>query len=123
MVTGPTPPSDLDILRQAADICESLHEGARHIPADLIHDRDFRMGLVVPEAPHADVQSNVNPVAQFFYGGAAEVFLTLGPAALPLLASIFRTMARYGANDSRVIYRVPGPEILTMARHIIERNT
>ena len=121
MVTGPTPPSDLDILRQAADICESLHEGARHIPADLIHDREFRVGLV--NSNEGGEGFTPPSVAQFYYGGAAEVFLTLGPAVLPLLASIFRTMARYGSNDSRVIYRVPGPEILALARHIIERNT
>jgi hypothetical protein len=117
MVTGPTPPSDLDILRQAADICESLHEGSKHIPADLIHDRGYRVGWVHEGSATGDL------VAQFHYGGAAEVFLTLGPAFLPLLAATFRSVAKYGSNDSRVVYRVPGPELLAMARHIIERNT
>ena len=68
-------------LTLAADRLDHLHEGAKHIPTDLIHDRDFRMGLV---------RTQQVEVAQFFYGGAAEVFLTLGPAVLPMLAKLLR---------------------------------
>lgn len=75
-------------LTEAADHLDWLYEGARHIPTDLIHDRDFRVGLV----RSGDLDPD-RPVAQFFWGGAAEVFLTLGPDALPILASMLRSEA------------------------------
>jgi hypothetical protein len=71
-------------LNAAADHLDWLYEGAKHIPSDMIHDRDFRMGMV---------RADQWKVAQFFYGGAAEVFLTLGPDVLPLLSKLLRTTA------------------------------
>jgi hypothetical protein len=78
-------------LIEAADYLDYLYEGSKHIPVDLMHDREFRAGLVRPR-DNAEV-TDVNPVAQFFYGGAAEVFTALGPAALPLLARLLRSEA------------------------------
>lgn len=72
----------------AADHLDYLHEGSRHIPTDLIHDRDFRVGLVCTRN-----QQVGQTVAQFFYGTAAEVFMTLGPACLPLAATLLRAVA------------------------------
>lgn len=77
-------------LTEAADYLDYLYEGAKHIPTELFHDRDFRVGLIHTEQSGGMHHSEV---AQFFYGGAAEVFLTLGPAALPLLAQLLRSEA------------------------------
>lgn len=71
-------------LTEAAEHLDWLYEGAKHLPSDLVHDRDFRMGLV---------RSENRSVAQFFYGGAAEVFMTLGPDVLPLLSTLLRSEA------------------------------
>lgn len=81
-------------LTSAADHLDYLYEGARHIPTDLVHDRDFRMGLV---RTREDDGHHTRDIALFFYGGAAEVFMTLGPAALPLLATLLRTEAGHAA--------------------------
>jgi len=78
-------------LTEAADYLDHLYGGSKHVPADLMHDRDFRRGLVRPTAS-AEV-TDVHPVAQFFWGGLPEVFLALGPAALPLLSKLLRTQA------------------------------
>jgi hypothetical protein len=98
-------------LNEAADHLDWLYEGARHIPSDLIHDRGFRMGLVCTRN-----QQPGQTVAQFFYGGAAEVFLTLGPEALPLLSKLLRTTA--------ASYFVNLPEtakaVVALADHILK---
>lgn len=79
-------------LTGAADHLDYLYEGAKHLPADLIHS-DERRGLVTTVVTE-------RPVAQFFWGGAAEVFLALGPAALPILARILREEARVTISEA-----------------------
>lgn len=93
-------------LNEAADYLDYLYEGAKHIPTDMFHDEE-RKGLVRTQQREAAV---------FFYSGAAEVFLTLGPAALPVLAGWLRATAR-------VYSGVPGERIqaaLAFADHVLK---
>ena len=93
-------------LREAADHLDHLYEGAKHIPTDMFEDEE-RNGYV--RTSHWEV-------ALFRWGGAAEVFLALGPAALPLLAEWLRATAR-------VYSGVPGDRIqaaLAFAEHILK---
>lgn len=76
-------------LNEAADYLEHLYEGSKHIPTDLIHDRGYRVGWVHEKNEHGDL------VAQFHYGGAAEVFMALCPAILPDLARWLREEAAH----------------------------
>ena len=80
-------------LEEAADYLDHLYEGSKHIPTDLFHPEDER-GIVLSMSPSAH-----KPVAQFFWGGATEVFLALGPVALPLLSRLLRTEAAGSAGD------------------------
>lgn len=84
-------------LNRAAYRLDHLYEGAKHIPTDLFHDRDFRVGLVNSES-HEPGPS----IAQFYWGGAAEVFLALGPAVLPMLAKLLREEARNVAMSESI---------------------
>lgn len=79
-------------LVEAADYLEQLHEAAAHIPEDQVQHEV--KGMVVTE--HGAVRELV---AQFFFGGAVEVWMTLGPAALPIVAGWLRTEARITASD------------------------
>ncbi len=77
-------------LTEAADYLEYLFEGSKHVPDGLFQTAAQR-GLV--RGPADEV------VAQFFYGGAADVFIALGPAALPLLARMFRAETYCAGDD------------------------
>jgi hypothetical protein len=55
-------------------------------------------------------------VALFFYGGAADVFLTLGPAVLPLLAMTLRkTAAEHSGVPSETVMAA-----LALTDHILK---
>lgn len=98
-------------LLEAADNLDHLHEGSKHIPTDLVHS-DATRGLV-------KCADRVQPVALFYFGGAAEVFLTLGPAVLPLLAQTLRK----AAEDH---FGVPSETVLAacdLADHILKEKT
>jgi hypothetical protein len=89
-------------LSEAADYLDHLHESSKHIPADPI--------------PH---DFNAQPVAQFFYDGAAEVFLalTLGPASLPLLAQWLRDEHKWNRAFEGASSRAAA---LALADHILK---
>lgn len=99
-------------LNEAADHLDWLYEGAKHIPSDLIHDRGFRMGLVCTKD-----QRPGQTVAQFFYGGAAEVFLTLRPEALPLLSKLLRITA---ASHLCNLGTETADAVIALAGHILK---
>lgn len=116
-------------LLEAADYLDYLHEGSRHIPVSLAHSK-FSSGLVI-KAGGSD--TNEWHVAHFFWGGAAEVFIALGPAVLPLLAKWLRSEADDAAmidaiNDkdtdnpgkTRVLYRPQASDALALADHILK---
>jgi hypothetical protein len=92
-------------LIKAAERLEYLYERSKHIPTDLIHDRGYRVGWVHEKSATGEL------VAQFHYGGAAEVFLTLGPAVLPILADVLRTEAGRA---------VPNGDAVRLADHILK---
>jgi hypothetical protein len=98
-------------LIEAADYLDHLHAGSKHIPTDLIHDRDFRVGLVCTQT-----QSPTQTVAQFFWGGAAEVFLALGPASLPLLSQLLRDECKWNRAFDGASSRAAA---LALADHIL----
>lgn len=116
-------------LTEAADYLDYLHEGAKHIPADLERNTDIKGLVAQPERP----DGGVHRVAQFFYGGAAEVFLALGPAVLPLLAKLLREEARNVAmsesingllaqikSDAQPMYLESALAAVTVADHILK---
>lgn len=74
-----------DRLTEAADYLDYLYEGSKHVPDDLFQPEGERSIVLSPSADR--------PVAQFFWGGVAEVFVALGPAVLPLLAQWLRDEA------------------------------
>lgn len=102
-------------LIKAADRLDYLYEGSKHIPRDLAHSEVTR-GLVVKDGRSA---TNERPVAQFFWGGAAEVFVTLGPAVLPLLATLLRKTAadRAGVPSATVL------AALAFADHVLKEES
>ena len=100
--------SERERLIEAADHLDYLYEGSKHIPTDLFHSAINR-GWVLDRAPDS------RPVAQFLYGGAAEVFLTMGPAALPLLSPLLRQVAD-NPTDGTVT------AALTLADHILKQK-
>jgi hypothetical protein len=100
-------------LTEAADYLDNLYEGSRYIPGDLIHSEAQR-GLVKALPEDAPDATRAHPVAQFFYDGAAEVFLALGPAALPLLADVLRTEASEEW--------LPGAAAVALANHILKEK-
>lgn len=99
----------------AADQLDCLYEGSEHIPTDLFHDRDFRVGLVRPECTRVSDMADLHAVAHFFYGGAAEVFLTMGPAVLPLLSPLLRQVADSPTDGALTA-------ALALADHILEQK-
>ncbi len=99
-----------ETLNAAADRLDRLHEGSEHIPDGIMHDREFRRGLVRTETER---------VAQFYYGGAAEVFIALGPESVPLLADLLRALARdHGAMRPQLL-----GSSLVFAKHVLNTTT
>lgn len=116
-------------LLEAADHLDYLHEGSKHIPTDLVHSEE-RRGLVMSTETDAH---RARQVGQFFWGGAAEVFITLGPAVLPLLANWLHSEADDVAmidainsrdpdnpGKTRVLYRPQTSDALRLADHILK---
>lgn len=119
-------------LTEAADYLDYLYEGSKHIPAEAFHDK-HRRGVVraFQADPHSPEPAAL--VAQFFYGGAADVFLALGPGALPLLSALLRHEAadvamcdaineRDPDNDgkTRVLYRDATSSAMALAAYILK---
>jgi len=77
-------------LLAAADYCDWLYEGSKHVPTDLRHSERIRGRIEDGEE---------NTAAIVFYGGLAEVYLSLGSGVLSVLARWLRTEAKTWAGD------------------------
>ena len=116
-------------LEEAADYLDHLYKGSKQSPTTLAHSEVTR-GLVVEDCGSA---TNEQPVAHFFRDGLPEVFLTLGPASLPLLSRWLRREVEdvvmcdaINAKDpdnpgkTRVMYRPQASNAVAFADHILK---